>query len=648
MNMKINYFKFLLVIVSLCLPLHIIAQKTYDVKKVPAGTSIRIDGDFTDWEELSGFPEDAVNQFYHTRLNNTALIAPDDQLDHQATWRLAYTDDRLYGYFMVQDDFVQDPAELTNWFHDKLEMYLKVGDDATIPEEKGDIGGICDLGYYQYVFDINNTNPDFVQGALPGNEICVPIMDGNWDHAVTITDLGYSVEWSIRFEGLKDKSDNAFDPASNNTLYFAPHVHDNDNTDYGEVNPRARSYWSMENQGGDALTGGHAFEKAFWELGTAAADGAPGEAGAPGTLNFTGESLNFNLPSLPNFPQNAAKTYTLTKLTDSQSITIDGEDTDWESLNLIDEDQVNVFYHQRVNNTALIAPDDQLDHQASWKLAYDENGIYGFFEVQDDVVQDPAEVTSWYHDKLEMYFKVGDGGIPSTKGDIGGLCNQGFFQYVFDINNTNPEFVQGALPGNEICVPLMDGNWEHEVIITPLGYNVEWFISFDGLVDEQGVKFDPTGNVELRFAPHVHDNDNTELGEVNPRARSYWSMQNQGGDAVEGGHAFEKNFWMAGTEAAAEAPGESGAPGILLFGSAVTSIADLLDADISVYPNPATDILNIDSQFNYVEIINTNGKLVRSAKNVKAINISQLRQGIYMVRLYQKGKVVKSGKFIKE
>lgn len=612
--------------------------KNYDVKKVPAGASIRIDGNFTDWEDLTGFQEDQINEFYHQRLNNTALVAPDDQLDHEATWRLAYDNSRLYGYFMVNDDLVQDPDSLTSWYHDKLEMYFKVGDDAVIPEGKGDIGGICDQGYFQYVFDINNTNPDFTQGSLPGNDVCVSYMEGNWEHEVVLTDNGYAVEWSIRFDGLVDINGTTFDPAGNVQLYMAPHVHDNDNTDMGEVNPRGRSYWSVANQGGDATEGGHAFERNFWELGTPAAEGAPGESGAPGTLTFLDENLVFDLPPLPDFPANAAQEYTLTKLSEEQSITIDGTSDDWDDVITATDDQVNTYYHQRVDNTALIAPSDQLDHQATWKLVYDDNGIYGYFTVQDDVVQEPGAETSWYHDKLEMYFQVGNAGMPSTKGDVGGLCNLGFYQYVFDINN--PGYVQGDLPGNTVCVPLQEGNWEHAVTVTDLGYEVEWFIAFEGLKDAAGITFDPSGSTTLKFAPHVHDNDNTDLGEVNPRARGYWSMQNQGGDATEGGHAFERNFWEAGTEARNGAPGEAGAPGILRFGSVanVTSVSNPSISDVSIYPNPADNMIKVSGDVDRVELVNAVGAIVlEQAGNLQRLDVSAIDQGVYFIKLYDNG-----------
>jgi hypothetical protein len=55
---------------------------------------------------------------------------------------------------------------------------------------------------------------------------------------------------------------------------------------------------------------------------------------------------------------------------------------------------------------------------------------------------------------------------------------------------------------------------------------------------------------------------------------------------------------------------------------------------VSLYPNPATDMLNIEmtNEINSIEIYNIQGQKVRTA-NQKQINISDLAAGIYMVRI---------------
>jgi len=127
-------------------------------------------------------------------------------------------------------------------------------------------------------------------------------------------------------------------------------------------------------------------------------------------------------------------------------------------------------------------------------------------------------------------------------------------------------------------------------------------------------------------------------------------MANQGGDATEGGHAFEKNFWVSGTEAATDAPGESGAPGILRFGDAVLSTNNSFDRSFSIYPNPSMDNINIKGKVDHVEILSLSGSDVLKTKSgeVNKIDISSLQRGMYIIKLYNDGKYLRGYRFIKE
>jgi hypothetical protein len=87
----------------------------------------------------------------------------------------------------------------------------------------------------------------------------------------------------------------------------------------------------------------------------------------------------------------------------------------------------------------------------------------------------------------------------------------------------------------------------------------------------------------------------------------------------------------------------------------ITSIANVFSENesLSVYPNPANDFLQISLNGipnNRVEILNTDGRLVRSdfvkKEQVLSLNISDLKPGCYIVRLYTEGKVYHT-KFLK-
>jgi len=72
--------------------------------------------------------------------------------------------------------------------------------------------------------------------------------------------------------------------------------------------------------------------------------------------------------------------------------------------------------------------------------------------------------------------------------------------------------------------------------------------------------------------------------------------------------------------------------------------------EISIYPNPTTDVLYIKSEFNIVsiEIYNNLGQLVLSNSHKKEINISKLNQGIYFMKIKNENGYIGLEKVIRE
>jgi hypothetical protein len=70
---------------------------------------------------------------------------------------------------------------------------------------------------------------------------------------------------------------------------------------------------------------------------------------------------------------------------------------------------------------------------------------------------------------------------------------------------------------------------------------------------------------------------------------------------------------------------------------------------VSLYPNPATDMLNIEmaNEINSIEIYNIQGQKVRTA-NQKQINISELASGLYMIRIQSNDNAIATKKFVKK
>ena len=73
---------------------------------------------------------------------------------------------------------------------------------------------------------------------------------------------------------------------------------------------------------------------------------------------------------------------------------------------------------------------------------------------------------------------------------------------------------------------------------------------------------------------------------------------------------------------------------------------------VAIYPNPATDYFIISGQsgVDMVEVYNTNGQLLKSQKlteNNEKVFISELQSGVYFLRIYNQGKLLKSDKIVK-
>lgn len=73
---------------------------------------------------------------------------------------------------------------------------------------------------------------------------------------------------------------------------------------------------------------------------------------------------------------------------------------------------------------------------------------------------------------------------------------------------------------------------------------------------------------------------------------------------------------------------------------------------VSVWPNPASDLLNIDIQeselqHSNIEVYNSSGKKVMASFGTRKINISGLPEGVYIIRIMKNNQPYSQGKFIK-
>ena len=489
-------------------------SKSLNIKKIPTNATITLDGKPTDfWSYYKGFAADQSNEIYNLKYDNTALVAPEDANDLSSSWNLAYNDTALFGFFSIKDDHVEQLGDSANWFNDAVEIYVKVGsyDDAMIT---GDLGDDAANGYYQYAFA-----PEYDSTRVFGlNAEAQAIQDGNASWRTDITSDGYNVEFYINWNGLKDENGNAFVPTDGATIRFEPHIHDHDAA-YNEVNPRTRAYWSLDGQPG-SIEGGHAWEAAAWQTGSI------------GTIVFDATELT---PPQP-------KELTVKKIPADAEFSLDGKSNDfWSVSSGYDADQSNEIYNLKYGNTALVAPDDAIDLSSSWNLAYNDTALFGFFSIKDDHVEQLGDSANWFNDAVEIYVKVGSYDDASVSGDIGDDAANGYYQYAFA-----PEYDTSKVFGlNAEAQAIQDGNASWRTVVTADGYDLEFYINWNGLKDENGDAFVPTDGATIRFEPHIHDHD-VAYNEVNPRTRAYWSLDGQPG-SIEGGHAWEAAAWQTGT-----------------------------------------------------------------------------------------------------
>lgn len=69
------------------------------------------------------------------------------------------------------------------------------------------------------------------------------------------------------------------------------------------------------------------------------------------------------------------------------------------------------------------------------------------------------------------------------------------------------------------------------------------------------------------------------------------------------------------------------------------NIEDLDVAPVNVFPNPTNGMINIETDdFIQVDIIDINSRFLRS-ENQNQIDISELKKGIYILKIYTSNKV---------
>lgn len=123
------------------------------------------------------------------------------------------------------------------------------------------------------------------------------------------------------------------------------------------------------------------------------------------------------------------------------------------------------------------------------------------------------------------------------------------------------------------------------------------------------------------------------------------------GDGINGGYgAGYVRVYDNNSDIIVSSNGQYGSQfNYFIYADAPSAINENQNAELSIYPNPANSILNIQSnnQIQSVELFNIQGQLVAKEGNVNQINVSNLTNGVYMIRIATDNGV-KVQKFVKE
>jgi hypothetical protein len=83
--------------------------------------------------------------------------------------------------------------------------------------------------------------------------------------------------------------------------------------------------------------------------------------------------------------------------------------------------------------------------------------------------------------------------------------------------------------------------------------------------------------------------------------------------------------------------------------SLITVISNNNSTSIEIYPNPTTDILFIKGEScSTYQLINMKGSTLKSGTFAKSLNITELSQGVYILKLLKEKEVIEILNFVKQ
>lgn len=230
------------------------------------------------------------------------------------------------------------------------------------------------------------------------------------------------------------------------------------------------------------------------------------------------------------------------------------------------------------------------------------------------------------------------------------LINGGFNDFSNDLEiydlSTNTSVIVELLSASRDCAIIASGDKciaaggsRFDAVVVDLNtfelsepYELREPIGF-GLSRTQGVSFGSRMFIVGTFSDKIH---------IYNTISNDWEILNFSSErSISTLLEYKNRLYIIGGEDLDNVPSDE----ILIF-DALTSVNEISASDINIYPNPASNVLNLDNEeyeWLYFSIYNQNGQKVKSGKIENQISLSGLKNGIYNIEFSNN----KSIRFIK-
>jgi hypothetical protein len=204
------------------------------------------------------------------------------------------------------------------------------------------------------------------------------------------------------------------------------------------------------------------------------------------------------------------------------------------------------------------------------------------------------------------------------------------------INTTYPNGVMDADPSNN---PAASFNVTMATQNTHVDVTVQIVTDAYGAETTWDIK-DATGATVLSGGPYANlgaagtTTESPVSGTLSTQTCHTFTIYDSYGDGIDAGYGVGSFTVTDGSGSILATGGQFSEEDGAAFktGSASVGVNDFT-SNLSVYPNPVKDVLNIEGNYTSVDVLDILGNLVLSSKATKNINVSSLADGVYMLNI---------------